>query len=225
FPYPTVFGSGWPITVADQGRTIAAVSPVPDPGDMHGGVPRFGLGPRQRRRFLIDLGEAVGELPAGACVAIARHDDAGCEVEIPLLVEAVESNHLTRLRRLRGASTWLDSLVFGEPDLGLLDGLPQRYIETLRLHLWLREAVRVPTIAAVSRDPLDPLVSAGEPLSGEALALAYEIALAREDPQAATQREQLVTRWPGLTWRAERADAGRGVLGSLQNLYELRTGC
>src|SRR5690606_29333425 len=77
---------GWSITVADQGRTIAAVSPVPDPGDMHGGVPRFGLGPRQRRRFLIDLGEAVGELPAGACVAIARHDDAGCEVEIPLLV-------------------------------------------------------------------------------------------------------------------------------------------
>lgn len=97
-------------------------------------------------------------------------------------------------------------------------GLSEEGREALAYHLFLHRATYGPhPLSTLSRSRVDAF--ADGPLEGEAEVLRYELAAARDGVEAAEIRRLVTERFPGLLWRLDEIDAGRGRLSRLRTTY------
>jgi hypothetical protein len=81
----------------------------------------------------------------------------------------------------------------------------------MRFYLWLHRALWGPIgPEGLQVGELDGLATGV--FEAEVAALKYELVVARRDPGAGQIRQAMLGKWPGLRWRLERVDEGKGFL-------------
>jgi hypothetical protein len=88
----------------------------------------------------------------------------------------------------------------------------------LALHLFLHRATWIPGgVASLDSTPLDAIHA--PQLAGEVAVLKYEIQHARHDRHAAGSRAALLARFPGLRYRVDEIEHGKGTLTAYRDTY------
>lgn len=180
------------------------------------------LGPGEARTMLFDISELDPPLTPGAYTLESlyrtRH---GSYPAPPLPVAIVAPSHedgvnAARLRSAQNAPepSWSRFLDEGRADLPEVELSPEGW-RALAFH----ESVHRAVYGHLALKAIDPALFDGfkaGPLAGEAALIRLELWLARGDGRAARVREKLLVQWPGLRWRVEEIDAGRGWLAVLR---------
>ncbi|MCH9686929.1 MAG: hypothetical protein K0V04_36175, partial [Deltaproteobacteria bacterium] len=213
--------SRFSIELTREGDCVPVISIPASPRNPCHDLTEVDLEPGDSRRELFELAHCLGPLPTGSMTVKLSHDDAldPWSASASLVVADPGHEQAALLARLRGTGPWEDAYLATDapPDLDGLRDMPRR---TLMLFEWLRAATTGPTALAALPDPRRYGFTG--PREAEASALAYELAVARADPRAPALRDAVLSRWPGLLWRCELVDEGRGRVAALRRGRERR---
>lgn len=167
------------------------------------------------RRMLIDIEEMLALSPGGGELEL-DHVALGAKGRCRLAVLAPsEADSRFAAARPHGQS-WRSALLSGTMDLRGYAELSPPARESLALYVAYATAVRAESLVELRNELFGALPW---PLAGEGSALVYELELARADPRAPETRRAIAGRYPGLIWRLDRVDAGRGTLKVLREQY------
>lgn len=177
----------------------------------------FNLGYEDRYVMLLDLSAFGVELPAGEHQVQVGYpvEDFVASAWTPLkLVDPSAADAALAKAALMTSSgddsSWMALLEDGTatPDFS---GLSERARRRVALLEFLREVLHGPVdLAAIDPAGLDAI--AGGPLDGEREVLRYELLHARAQPDQAALQTGIERSWPGLAWRLDEVDEGRGFL-------------
>jgi hypothetical protein len=172
------------------------------------------------RRMLFDVEEMLALAPGSGELEI---DYVAAEAKDRCRLAVVApSNTDSRFAAARPSDqSWRSALLSGTMDLHGYAELSPWARESLALYLAYATAVRAESLAELRNELFAVLPW---PLAGEGEALVYELELARGDPHASDTRRAIAKRYPGLVWRLDRVDAGRGTLKVLRDQYGARDG-
>lgn len=231
---------GFQLTRSEDGIKIDLPA---DAGEGGEGPPKgFTLEPGEASRRLLDLTNLGPDIEEGSYELRAeyalrkgqpRSEPISVRVRAPSPEDAVIAERLRILndrRELSWSSFVLENwrTVYLQPpvpaeeiaELRAVDatGLSDDGRRLLAYYLFLHRATYGPqSVAELSLTRVNEL--AGGPLEAEALVLRYEILSARQDSAAADVRVAVLDRYPGVTWRLEQIERGRGRLSQLRSLY------
>jgi hypothetical protein len=218
FPVEFTFAAG------DADVTLPAKSGMAGEGGRRG----FDLVPGEARTFVVDLSELEPNLAPGAwqCQGrwVMRHERPR-SAPVSVVLEAAASADLALLGRLRAAGgvqspSWANFIKSGGvlEQESALEGISEPASRALVPYLILHEAVHGPESLAVF--PPEFLSQHREgPWASEAAVLSYELEWARHAQDLPQREEDLLRRWPGLSFRVEQIKAGTGRLTILRRQY------
>lgn len=180
------------------------------------------LAPGQAWTMLFDISELTPPLTPGAYTLESlyrtRHG-AYPAAPVPVTISAPSLEDGVAAGRLRAAQnapdpSWSRFLDNGRADLPEVELSPEGW-RALAFH----EAVHRAVYGHQALKAIDPALFDGfktGPLAGAAALIRLELWRARDDARAGRLTEKLLAQWPGLRWRVQEIEAGRGWLASLR---------
>lgn len=188
----------------------------------------FSLLTGQSSRQLLDLSNLGVRFEPGvyrlsAALRMGRHARSSNSIELEIAPPpSADLAGITALRQMGQAASdtgaWAPFLTRNPRAVAVPTSISAVSRELLLLHLFLHQAAYGQ--ATLSGLSLEPLATIKEPsLQAECAALRYELLVSRHDPSAPTHRSAMLSRYAGLSFRAEAVDRGEGQLAQWRKAF------